>query len=81
MRLDEYKGKVAKRFEATKGDAPAAEHMNIRAQAARELLALETPEVQKKMREGAEALHAAEMNKREDALEGLPALDEEDLDE
>jgi hypothetical protein len=33
------------------------------------------------MREGAEALHAAEMNKHEDTLEGLPALDEEDLDE
>jgi hypothetical protein len=48
MRLDEYKGKVAERFDAMKGDAPAAEHMNIRAQAARELLALETPEVQKK---------------------------------
>ncbi|KAJ7350845.1 hypothetical protein DFH08DRAFT_958464 [Mycena albidolilacea] len=65
MWLDEYKGKVAEQFEAMKGDAPAAEHMNIRAQAACELLALETPE----------------MNKHEDMLEGLLALDEEDLDE
>jgi hypothetical protein len=81
MRLDQYKEKVVEWFEAKKGNAPAAEHMNLHAQAARELLALETPEVQQQMKAEAEALHTAALNKREDALEGLPALDEDDLEE
>jgi hypothetical protein len=33
------------------------------------------------MKTEAEALHTAALNKREDALEGLPALDEDDLEE
>ncbi|KAJ7781685.1 hypothetical protein B0H14DRAFT_2631032 [Mycena olivaceomarginata] len=38
-------------------------------------------EVQQQMKAEAEALHPAALNKREDALEGLPTLDEDDLED
>ncbi|KAJ7796847.1 hypothetical protein B0H14DRAFT_3494349 [Mycena olivaceomarginata] len=45
------------------------------------LLAAEPQDVQTKMKEEVQAEHAALLDKHEDALEGMPALDEEDLDE
>lgn len=81
MAHKDHKEKVTTVFEVDKVGVPVSQHLNLRGKIARTLLEAEPEELQKEMKEGAEAEHAEMMEKHEDALEGLPALDEESLDE
>jgi hypothetical protein len=80
MQHQDFKSKVTDAFEERKGTLPAKQHMKLRAEIARELLAAEPQEVRERIKEEAEEEHKAQSDKHEDALEGLPALDEEGLD-
>ncbi|KAF7378028.1 hypothetical protein MSAN_00226700 [Mycena sanguinolenta] len=57
------------------------DQLNLRTKIARRLLLSEPQEFQQRMKEGAAEEQAAQMAKHEDALEGLPALDEEAMEE
>ncbi|KAK6968966.1 hypothetical protein R3P38DRAFT_3337357 [Favolaschia claudopus] len=81
MQQKKYKLNITTLYERRKQDVPGTQLMNLRASIARELLALEPQVVRDEMRAGAEEEHAALLAKHEDALEGLPALDEEGLAE
>jgi hypothetical protein len=81
MQHEHYKaGVVAVYNERTEG-VKVGDRLALRVRIAKELLAAEPQDVQMKMKEEAQAEHTAMLDKHEDALEGMPALDEEDLDE
>ncbi|KAF7342708.1 hypothetical protein MSAN_02028700 [Mycena sanguinolenta] len=81
MQHEDYKGKVTARFDEEKASVSARDQLNLRTKIAREMLASETEEVRARIKEGAAAEHTAQLAKHENALEGLPALDEEGLEE
>jgi hypothetical protein len=81
MQHDDFKSKVVDTFKERSIGVRAAEHLKLRAQIAKELFLAEPQEVQATMKAEAEEEHAAQLRKREDALEGLPAFEEEDLEE
>lgn len=81
MTHNDFKSKVAAAFNAKSEGVVPADRLKLRARIAKELFLAEPQEVQTRMKEEAEAEHAALLEKHEDALEGLPALDEEDLNE
>ncbi|KAJ7752154.1 hypothetical protein B0H16DRAFT_1839373 [Mycena metata] len=81
MQHTDFKAKVAEMFDERKAGVSAKQLLNVRATVARELLAAEPQAVCTRMREEADAEHAAVIEKHEDALAGLPALEEEDLAE
>jgi hypothetical protein len=81
MQHADYKAKVAEAFNAQKMGAPLSETLNLRAQVARNLFAAELQEVRTRIKEENEVEHADLAAKHEDALEGLPSLDEESLEE
>jgi hypothetical protein len=81
MQHDDYKSKVTAAYDAKCVGVKPADRLALRAHVARECLLAEPQDVRARMREDAEAEHAALLVKHEDALEGLPALDEEDLEE
>ncbi|KAK7052715.1 hypothetical protein R3P38DRAFT_3173036 [Favolaschia claudopus] len=81
MQRKPYKDKITALYEARKSGVPGTQLMNLRASIARELLACEPQVVRDEMRVGADNEHAALLAKHEDALSGLPALDEEGLAE
>ncbi|KAK7050123.1 hypothetical protein R3P38DRAFT_3173183 [Favolaschia claudopus] len=79
MQQKVYKRKVTTEYDKRKESVPKDDRMKLRTIIARELLAAETQEIRDAMKQGAEAEHAALLEKHEDALAGLPALDEEGL--
>jgi hypothetical protein len=81
MQHEDFKSKVTDVFAVRKGGLPAKQHMKLRTEIARELLAGEPQEVRDRIRGEAEEEHKSVLEKHEDALEGLPALDEEGLEE
>jgi hypothetical protein len=81
MQHDNYKSIVTDAYNARNAGVKPADRLALRAQVARECLSAESQDVRTRMKEEAEADHAALLAKHEDALEGLPALDEEDLEE
>jgi hypothetical protein len=81
MQHHDFKSKVVDVFKERSVGVRAAEHLKLRAQIAKELLLAEPQEVQTMMKAEAEEEHAAQLRKREDAMEGLPAFEEEDLEE
>ncbi|KAK6996614.1 hypothetical protein R3P38DRAFT_3221658 [Favolaschia claudopus] len=81
MQQKQYKLLITAEFERRKETVTAREHMKLRTLIAREHLARESQEIQTRMKEGADEEHAALMTKYDDALSGLPGLDEEDFAE
>lgn len=81
MQHEDFKEKVTNTFNGRKEGVPVKLHLSLRATVARELFVAEPQEVRTRMKEEAEDEHADLLEKYEDALEGLPALDEEDLEE
>jgi hypothetical protein len=81
MQQEEFKGRITDKFNSRKAGIKVTEHLKLRAQVARELFVAEPQELRTRMKEEADAEHAALLEKHEDALEGLPALDEEDIKE
>ncbi|KAF8142342.1 hypothetical protein K438DRAFT_1995107 [Mycena galopus ATCC 62051] len=68
-------------YEAAKGNTLSKDFMKIQAICARELLALEPPEVHARLKQEIDEEHVVLVEKHDEALEGLPALDEEGLEE
>ncbi|KAF7375728.1 hypothetical protein MSAN_00462300 [Mycena sanguinolenta] len=81
MQHEDFKGKITQVFNERKAGVSAKEQLNLRAKIARELFAAETQEVRMWIKDGVAEEHAAQLAKHEDALEGLPALDEEGMEE
>jgi hypothetical protein len=81
MQHEDFKAKVTEAYEEQKAGVPASGLLNLRGIIARKLLVAEPPEVQEQMKQEADTEHAAVSEKHEDALEGLPALDDEGLEE
>jgi hypothetical protein len=81
MQQEEFKGTITDQFNLRKAGTKVTEHLKLRVQVVRELFAAEPQELRTRMKEEADAKHAALLEKHEDTLEGLPALDEEDIQE
>ncbi|KAK7053872.1 hypothetical protein R3P38DRAFT_3305269 [Favolaschia claudopus] len=81
MQQKPYKDLITAEFETRKVDVPGTQLMNLRATIARELLAKEPQEVRDEIHQGAVDEHAELLARHQDALDGLPALDEEGLEE
>ncbi|KAJ7201971.1 hypothetical protein B0H12DRAFT_1244105 [Mycena haematopus] len=81
MQHNDFKSKVAEEFKLRSSGIPAAEHLKLRAHIAKEFFLAEEEEVRTKMRQEAEAEHEALLKAHQDGLEGLPAVEEEDMDE
>ncbi|KAJ6568326.1 hypothetical protein DFH09DRAFT_1313787 [Mycena vulgaris] len=77
MQHSDHKAKVTTLFLEQHADTPAREHLKLRCDVARELLEGENQAVKDEIREAAATEHAEQMAVHEDALKGLPALDEE----
>jgi hypothetical protein len=80
MQHEDFKRKVTDMFDKRKGALPVKQHMKLRTEITRELLAGEPQEVWNRIKEEAEEEHKSQSDKHKDALEGLPALDEEGLE-
>ncbi|KAJ7200382.1 hypothetical protein GGX14DRAFT_572132 [Mycena pura] len=63
MQHKDHKSKVAEAFKARCAGVPASEHLRLRGEVARELLAGEPQELREAMKAGADAEHAALMEK------------------
>ncbi|KAF7345202.1 hypothetical protein MSAN_01896700 [Mycena sanguinolenta] len=81
MQHEDFKAKVTEAFDQEKAGVSSKDHLNLRTRIARRLLASEPQEVKQRMKDGTEEEHAAQMSKHENALEGLPAIDEEGMEE
>lgn len=81
MQHEDYKAKVTAEYDKQSAGVKPADRLKLHARVARELFLAEPQELQTRMKEEADATHAALIEKHEDALEGLPAHNEEGLEE
>jgi hypothetical protein len=77
MQHPDYKPKVIDQFLERHPDAPCREHLKLKCDIARELLESEDQAVKDMIHTQARAEHEQNVEDHKDALEGLPALDEE----
>jgi hypothetical protein len=81
MQHDDFKDRVTAAYEIRKEGVAEKDLLNKRGEVARELLAAEPQEVRNRILREIEEEHAALREKHEDAVEGLPAIDEEGREE
>lgn len=77
MRHLDFKDQVAERFEADHAHEPRKQHLSLRCQLAREMLAEEPEEVRERVHKECDEAHAREMKEYEEEDEGLPSPDPE----
>jgi hypothetical protein len=77
MQCPEFKGKVDDAYNMEKETVAASGRLALRAKVARTLFLAELEEVQQRMKEEAATEHDLQTEQHEDALQGLPAVDEE----
>jgi hypothetical protein len=81
MQHKEFRTKVTEAFNEQSVGLKASQHLKVRARIAKELFLAEPQEVQAKIKEEAEEEHADLVAKHEDRVEGLPSLDEDEMEE
>lgn len=81
MQHTDFKAKVVSLVDARRAGVNAKELLKLRSVVARELLAGESDTTRARIKGEADSEHAVLMAKEENAMEGLPALDEEGREE
>lgn len=81
MQHEDFRTKVTEEFNKQSVGLKASQHLKVRARIAKELLLAEPQEVQAKIKEEAKEEHAELVAKHEDRVEGLPSMDEDEMEE